>query len=524
MGILTFCVLVCLVAINPNCAHAARILGVFPTPSKSHWFLGSALMKELALDGHDVTDVSPFHLTNPPENYHHVEVQTDHEFFGHVMEKFYKEADNSAFRKLVKLYNIVNFFSNTTLSSPEVMKLLRSDEKFDLIILEIFLDDALLGFADHYKCPVVGMTTHGTLEWINTLVGNPQPLSYVPHVHIGFSNPMNFWKRMTNVLFNLLDDYLIANYLYPAQEQIFRTAFPNATQSLSELRKNSVSLVLVNNHFSLSYPRPYVPNMIEIGGFHVNRKITPLPENISRFIENSTNGVIYFSMGSNLKPSLMGKDKLQAILQAFATVRQRIIWKYDDDSLKLDQSKYLMAKWLPQDDILAHPNVKLFITHGGLLSCTESIHHGKPIVGIPIFADQQMNMDQAEEAGWGVTVKFEKLNKESLSKALNEVLNNDKYTRQVQTISKRLRDQPLPPMDMAKFWINYVIRHDGAKHLKSPGQRFNFIQLHNIDVYLIILVIVSIMIVLPLKIVKRVYSKTRKSKLLNNNKSKSKLS
>lgn len=82
MGILTFCVLVCLVAINPNCAHAARILGVFPTPSKSHWFLGSALMKELALDGHDVTDVSPFHLTNPPENYHHVEVQTDHEFFG----------------------------------------------------------------------------------------------------------------------------------------------------------------------------------------------------------------------------------------------------------------------------------------------------------------------------------------------------------------------------------------------------------------------------------------------------------
>lgn len=126
----------------------------------------------------------------------------------------------------------------------------------------------------------------------------------------------------------------------------------------------------------------------------------------------------------------MGKDKLQAILQAFATVRQRIIWKYDDDSLKLDQSKYLMAKWLPQDDILAHPNVKLFITHGGLLSCTESIHHGKPIVGIPIFADQQMNMDQAEEAGWGVTVKFEKLNRESLSKALNEVLNNNKYVIQ----------------------------------------------------------------------------------------------
>lgn len=131
-------------------------------------------------------------------------------------------------------------------------------------------------------------------------------------------------------------------------------------------------------------------------------------------------------MGSNLKPSQMGKEKQQDLLNAFSKVKQNVIWKWDDESLKLDKSKYFIAKWLPQDDILAHPNVKLFITHGGLLSCTESIHHGKPIIGIPIFGDQQMNMDQAEKAGWGVAVKFTDLNEESITNALNEVLNNDK--------------------------------------------------------------------------------------------------
>ncbi|XP_062541390.1 uncharacterized protein LOC134209418 [Armigeres subalbatus] len=501
---------------------AARILGVFPTPSKSHWILGSALLKELALDGHEVTDVSPFKLAKPPANYHHVEIETDYEFFNQKVEQLFSDTEKSQVRKMIEMYTAVNYFSNSTLSAPAVKKLLQSNQQFDLVILEIFLDHALLGFAEHFGCPVIGTTTHGVLEWINSLVGTPQPLSYVPHVHIGFSNPMNFWQRMGNVLFTAVDELLLSVLVYPEQDRLYREAFPNATRSLNEMRRNAVSLVLVNNHFSLNYPRPYVPNMIEIGGFHVNRKVNPLPKNIQNFIDNSTDGVIYFSMGSNLKPSNMGKEKQQALVNAFSKVKQNVIWKWDDESLNLDQSKYLIAKWLPQDDILAHPNVKLFITHGGLLSCTESIYHGKPIIGIPVFGDQQMNMDQAVKAGWGVSVKFVDLDEKFISDALEEVLNNDRYTKTVQVISKRLRDQPLPPMDLAKYWVNYVLRHDGAEHLKSPGQRFSFIQYHNIDVYLFVVIIVAILVAIPIKVVSVLCFRSRVGSQKASNKSKKK--
>ena len=37
---------------------------------------------------------------------------------------------------------------------------------------------------------------------------------------------------------------------------------------LSDLLKN-ISLVLVDNHVSLSYPRPYLPNVVEFGGLTV---------------------------------------------------------------------------------------------------------------------------------------------------------------------------------------------------------------------------------------------------------------
>lgn len=84
----------------------------------------------------------------------------------------------------------------------------------------------------------------------------------------------------------------------------------------------------------------------------------------------------------------MKDDKKQAIIAALTKLKQKVIWKWDDETIKVDGNKFMIRKWLPQDDILAHDNVKLFVTHGGLLSCTESILRGKPIVGIPIFGDQ----------------------------------------------------------------------------------------------------------------------------------------
>jgi glucuronosyltransferase len=43
----------------------------------------------------------------------------------------------------------------------------------------------------------------------------------------------------------------------------------------------------------------------------------------------------------------------------------------------------LLSAWLPQLDILAHPNVKLFITHGGAGSLQEALCYKTPMVGIP---------------------------------------------------------------------------------------------------------------------------------------------
>jgi hypothetical protein len=58
-------------------SHGARILGVFPFPSKSHVTLLRVLMLELAGRGHQVTEVTPFPESKVVPNYTQIEVKED---------------------------------------------------------------------------------------------------------------------------------------------------------------------------------------------------------------------------------------------------------------------------------------------------------------------------------------------------------------------------------------------------------------------------------------------------------------
>jgi len=76
-----------------------------------------------------------------------------------------------------------------------------------------------------------------------------------------------------------------------------------------------------------------------------------------------------------------------------------------------------------------HPNLRLFITHGGLLSTQEAIHRGVPLLGIPIFGDQSLNMNRAVTAGYGLMIQFNNVTMESLLWGIKEMIDNPEYVR-----------------------------------------------------------------------------------------------
>lgn len=60
------------------------------------------------------------------------------------------------------------------------------------------------------------------------------------------------------------------------------------------------------------------------------------------------------------------------------------------------------------------------------MSNLESVYYGVPIIGIPMFADQKMNVNTAVNKGYAICLPYHELSEETLSEALNEILYNSK--------------------------------------------------------------------------------------------------
>ena len=114
----------------------------------------------------------------------------------------------------------------------------------------------------------------------------------------------------------------------------------------------------------------YGPNVIEIGGVNV-QEAKPLPANLQQYLDKASNGAVLVSFGSLLLPSQMEPEQLEMVLDTFRSLPQySFIWRCDIDIDNMPKN-VLTSNWLPQQDILAHPNLRVFVTHGGIGSLSE---------------------------------------------------------------------------------------------------------------------------------------------------------
>ncbi|KAG5283035.1 hypothetical protein AALO_G00037530 [Alosa alosa] len=221
-------------------------------------------------------------------------------------------------------------------------------------------------------------------------------------------------------------------------------------------------------------------------------------QEVEEFVNGSgEHGFVIFTLGSMV--SQMPEEKARVFFEAFRQIPQRVLWRYTGPVPENAPKNVKLMKWLPQNDLLGHPKVKAFITHGGSHGIYEGIYSGVPMVTIPLFGDQGDNAQRMVARGVAESLTIADVTTAKVLEALSKVIGDKSYKANMMKLSAVHKDRPIEPLDLAVFWTEFVMRHKGADHLRSTAHELNWVQYHSLDVIALLTTAILTVVVVTIK-------------------------
>ncbi|XP_032190366.1 UDP-glucuronosyltransferase 2A2 isoform X1 [Mustela erminea] len=434
----------------------------------SHWLNIEIILEELIQRNHNVTVLassttllinsnpdSPVNFEVIPVSYtnsnidslieHMIMLWMDHRPTPLTLWTFYKELGN-----LLDTFFRINIqICDGVLNNPKLMARLQKGS-FDVLVADpVTICGDLVALK--LGIPFVYTLRFSPASTVERHCGKmPAPASYVPAALSELTDQMTFGERVKNTISYPLQDYIFQSYW--GEWNAYYSKVLGRPTTLCEIM-GKAEIWLIRTYWDFEFPRPYLPNFEFVGGLHC-KPAKPLPKVLWRY--------------KGKKPATLG------------------------DNTRL-------YDWIPQNDLLGHPKTKAFITHGGTNGIYEAIYHGIPMVGVPMFADQPDNIAHMKAKGAAVEVDINTMTSEDLLNALRTVINEPSYKENATRLSRIHHDQPVKPLDRAVFWIEFVMRHKGAKHLRPAAHNLTWFQYHSLDVIGFLLACVAAAIFLVTK-------------------------
>jgi polyene glycosyltransferase len=268
-----------------------------------------------------------------------------------------------------------------------------------------------------------------------------------PVPHTGYGIDMTRRERIANRLFRWRT---LGIFLRPAMMRMLRKdkrtreelgIDPEARQFMAKIDRSE--LVLVTSLTELDYPFDVPGNMRMVGAL-----IPPLPEaaddeGIGDWLA-ARDSVVFVGLGTTTR---LTAAQIEMMLQVARRLDQHhFLWKLPKAQQRLLPAGPLppnvrIESWVPsQLDVLAHPNVKLFVTHGGGNGFHEGLFFGKPMVLRPLWVDCHDTAKRGEDFGVGLIIDAHDAGTEDIIRACTRVLQEPAFAERARHYSELLRE------------------------------------------------------------------------------------
>ena len=450
-------------------------IGLVCALSRSHVLMMGHLAEKLVKKGHDVTLVLPSSMKIPPDV---VALKID--TIGFNLKESTDAENKNPFGNMPTPPSFVTqlkwgavYIAPTfmeigynLLENTEVMNKL-ADKKLDFMIIDPVVITFLLV---PYKLGVPFAIYHSDcFEHIRRIPSLP---SVIPHALLPYNERMSFYERTANTIYNALQTVIQSSVRDMSSHHI--PELPGV--GIVDMVQNASLCILLRDSV-LDIRRPVMPDVIPVATI-IGRPAKPLTGDLLKFMDSSPQGVILISFGSVVDE--LGTPALKKLFTALEKLEERIIFK---SKQKVDNApdNVHVVDWMPQNDLLAHPNMRLFVTHGGMNSYIESVYHGVPLLVAPFAIDQHGTAALVKSQGFGEILDLNDFTSGQLKSTINTIIGDTHYKNTAMKLSAIYRELQASGLRDPVFWIEHVIKY-GASHLRSHAYDMPFYQYAMFDV------------------------------------------
>lgn len=258
------CVLLLLCFVSSS--QSANILAIFPHPGKTHVDVFKPLILQLASRGHSLTVLSFFPQKTPTPNYTDISLVGEIPILVNAVPFEFVKDMTPKFNFMFTM-DVGYDTCKKLMKTKKIQDLIKSEKKYDLIIIELFNSDCLFSLVDIFKAPHIGISSCMTFPHHHHRIGNPNSLSFSSNVMTPYSSHMTLFERLMNAVYTVAMQ-VSSIYYYRRRDQEIVDKDIGRGVSL-ERSTGNISLVLVNSHYSIHGSRPLVPGLIEVGGLNI---------------------------------------------------------------------------------------------------------------------------------------------------------------------------------------------------------------------------------------------------------------
>jgi polyene glycosyltransferase len=263
-----------------------------------------------------------------------------------------------------------------------------------------------------------------------------------PVPNTGFGEQMTGAQRLANRFFGLrqltlLRHWRIVKALARFVRDRKRLGIPASTGKPAAAAAHA-ELILCHTVPGVDYPMPLPGKVHQLGAM-----IPPLPEAPGADAEldawlDAHESIVYIGLGTITRLTAEQVATISGVARELGD--HHVLWKLPREQhalLPADLPANLrIESWLPsQLDVLAHPNVRVFVNHAGGGGFSEGLYFGKPMVLCPLWVDCHDQAVRGEDAG--VSLTLARIDLEDAVRKIRRVLAEPSFRERAEHFRRR---------------------------------------------------------------------------------------